>query len=208
MTMRLPRLPFSLDPLIAEAKRRARRRRLVLALVVAAGVAVAAAFALRSGAGPGGAPAPGGAGSAANEVSILASGVAPVTGGWVVATMTPDLQKDGQSARAILVAKAPIDASGNFVLRPDPTSPALNRAIATAIAKNGGWVNLDLTESGDDGKSAVTSITRQYVDASGKPLSVAEFRAAPHRGHWIGNGTGNTTTVDPKYETPLFSSQH
>jgi hypothetical protein len=34
-------LPFSLDPLIADAKRRARRRRLLLALAVAAGDAVA-----------------------------------------------------------------------------------------------------------------------------------------------------------------------
>jgi len=131
-----------------------------------------------------------------------------ITGGVVVATITPDLVRDGQSAMAIPVATAPIDASGNFVLRPDPTSRALSRATAKAIATNGGWVNLDLTETGADGKSAVTSITRQYVDASGKPLSLAEFRAAPHRGHWIGNGTGNTTTVDPKYETPLFSSQH
>lgn len=39
----LPRLPFSLDPLIAEAKRRARRRRglIILAVLVAAGAAVA-----------------------------------------------------------------------------------------------------------------------------------------------------------------------
>jgi hypothetical protein len=206
MTLRVPRLPFSLDPLIAEAKRRARRRRLVLALIVAAGVAVAVGFALRSGRGPGGTPSPGGAGSAANQGPILASGVAPVTGGFVVATMPPDV-KVGQSAPVILIAKAPIDASGNFVLRPDPTARALSRATAKAIATNGGWVNLDLTETGADGKSAVTSITRQYVDASGKPLSLAEFRAAPRSGHWVGSGTGNTTAVDPKYEITLGSSQ-
>jgi hypothetical protein len=42
MTQHVPRLPFSLDPLIAEAKRRMRRRRVVvaaLAVVLAAGVA-------------------------------------------------------------------------------------------------------------------------------------------------------------------------
>jgi hypothetical protein len=55
MTLHVPRLPFSLDPLMAEAKRRALRRRLLLALSVAAAAAVAAAFAVHSGAGPGGA---------------------------------------------------------------------------------------------------------------------------------------------------------
>jgi hypothetical protein len=62
MTVQVPRLPFSLDPLIAEAKRRARQRRFLLA-VVAAVIALAAggaAYATRSApalvAGP---PAPG-----------------------------------------------------------------------------------------------------------------------------------------------------
>jgi hypothetical protein len=50
MELRVPRLPFSLDPLIAEAKRRANRRRLLLAslLVVLVGPAAATAFGLRS----------------------------------------------------------------------------------------------------------------------------------------------------------------
>ncbi|HEU5477316.1 MAG TPA: hypothetical protein VFU64_05740 [Gaiellaceae bacterium] len=54
MTFRVSRLPFSLDPLIAEAKRRMRRRRLLVAgLVVAlAGGAAGAGLALR-GTGPG-----------------------------------------------------------------------------------------------------------------------------------------------------------
>ena len=42
MTAHIPRLPFSLDPLIAEAKRRARQRRALVALVVVAVVAVGA----------------------------------------------------------------------------------------------------------------------------------------------------------------------
>jgi len=48
MELRVPRLPFSLDPLIAEAKRRANRRRLLLAslLVVLAGAAAVAVLAL------------------------------------------------------------------------------------------------------------------------------------------------------------------
>jgi hypothetical protein len=209
MTIRVPRLPFSLDPLIAEAKRRARRRRLLLTLGIAAGAAIAVTFALQTRAGPGGPAPPAGAGSvgaAPNAGSVLASGVAPVTGGRVVATMDPDLKKVGQSARAIQVATAPIDASGNFVLRPDPTSRPLARAIIKAIAKNDDWVNLDLVETGADGKTAITSIARQYVDDSGKPLSLAEFRAAPGSGHWVGDGAGNTT-VDPKNEVAIPSSQ-
>jgi hypothetical protein len=41
MTVRVPRLPFSLDPLLAEAKRRARLRRLLVALVAVVVVAAA-----------------------------------------------------------------------------------------------------------------------------------------------------------------------
>src|SRR5690349_13600277 len=49
MTMRLPRLPIALDPLIAEAKRRMRRRRLVaVALVVCVGLAVGLTLESRS----------------------------------------------------------------------------------------------------------------------------------------------------------------
>lgn len=62
MTAHLPRLPFSLDPLIAEAKRRARQRRLLLAVVCAvAALAVGGAvFATRSAASlVAGPPAPG-----------------------------------------------------------------------------------------------------------------------------------------------------
>jgi hypothetical protein len=41
MISQVPRLPFALDPLIAEAKRRARQRRVLVALVA---IAVVAAF--------------------------------------------------------------------------------------------------------------------------------------------------------------------
>jgi hypothetical protein len=54
MTLLVPRLPFSLDPLIAEAKRRARQRRGLVAigaLLILAGAA-GAALALRSPNGP------------------------------------------------------------------------------------------------------------------------------------------------------------
>ena len=65
MLTNLPRLPWALDPLIAEAKRRARRRRLLvcLGLVLLAGIVVGLTVALRpSGGGPsGGFAAPTGA---------------------------------------------------------------------------------------------------------------------------------------------------
>ena len=206
MTLRVPRLPFSLDPLIAEAKRRARRRRLLLALGIAAGGAVALIIALNPGAGPGGPPSPAATGGASSEGPVLAGGVAPVTGGRVVATVMGDATRIGQRVRVTQVAAAPIDAPGNFVLRPDPGSRPLAAAIIRAITKNGGWVNLDLLETGAGGNTAITGIARQYVDASGKPLSLAEFRAAPGSGHWIGDRTGGTT-VDPKYEIALPASQ-
>ena len=54
MTVRVPRLPFSLDPLMAEAKRRMRRRRLWIAasLILIGGIAAAVASMATSG-GPG-----------------------------------------------------------------------------------------------------------------------------------------------------------
>jgi hypothetical protein len=49
MTLRVPRFPFSLDPLIAEAKRQTQRRRvLVAAAAVLIAAATAGAFGLRS----------------------------------------------------------------------------------------------------------------------------------------------------------------
>jgi hypothetical protein len=50
MTVRVPRLPFSLDPLIAEAKRRTRRRRMLLpAAVIVVAASSAAGWRLASG---------------------------------------------------------------------------------------------------------------------------------------------------------------
>ena len=44
--MQIPRLPFALDPLIAEAKRRARRRRYLVGLGLVAAVAIATGLTL------------------------------------------------------------------------------------------------------------------------------------------------------------------
>lgn len=54
MMLHISRLPFSLDPLMVEAKRRARRRRLILFLALAAGAVAAVTFSLQSGGGSGG----------------------------------------------------------------------------------------------------------------------------------------------------------
>ena len=163
---------------------------------------------MQSGPGPG-VRSPGGAvsgGTASNDGPALAGGVAAVRGGTVVATVTPNSAKVGRRVRVTQVATAPVDGSGHFVLRPDPTSRPLARAIVQAIRTNGGWVNLGLIETGADGRTAITDISRQYVDASGKPFSVAEFRSEPRDGHWIGTGTGDTT-VDPRDEVALPSSR-
>jgi uncharacterized membrane protein YgcG len=55
MTAQVPRLPFSLDPLIAEAKRRARQRRVILvaAGLVTVALALALFFAVGGGSGAG-----------------------------------------------------------------------------------------------------------------------------------------------------------
>jgi hypothetical protein len=65
MAVRVPRLPFSLDPLMAEAKRRARQRRLLIALgvLLVAGLAAGLTFAFRS---PGGGSPSGGGLTSAN----------------------------------------------------------------------------------------------------------------------------------------------
>jgi hypothetical protein len=62
MTAHVPRLPFSLDPLMAEAKRRMRRRRLLgpVVIVMLVGGVAGATLALRGPSGPN--TAPGGAG--------------------------------------------------------------------------------------------------------------------------------------------------
>lgn len=73
MTLHAPRLPISVDPLMAEAKRRMRQRRLLVgALIVALAAAVAgASLALRGPKGPAGAPAGSGHGLATANIGQL-----------------------------------------------------------------------------------------------------------------------------------------
>jgi hypothetical protein len=183
----------------------ARRRRIASVLVLAFVVMAFAAV---------------GAGGSAQKPSlavftttpVLASGVAPVTGGTVTVTATPNLANVGDSGAPIQVATAPIDASGNFVLQPTTTSGALASLISSALAQNNGWVNLDLTETGADGTTTIQSITRQYVDSSGQPVSLSAFQSAETAGQtgttaptsglgrWVGSQADNgSTTVGPAY---------
>jgi hypothetical protein len=77
VTVHLSRLPFALDPLIAEAKRRARQRRLLVALgvVLLAALAPGLTLALRS---PG-SPSAGGGGPVFNHASFNGAAKPPVT---------------------------------------------------------------------------------------------------------------------------------
>jgi hypothetical protein len=58
MTLHVPRTPFALDPLIAEAKRRARQRRVLLVLPFVVGAAAVAGFVLGSSGGGAGTDRP------------------------------------------------------------------------------------------------------------------------------------------------------
>lgn len=68
ITLRVPRLPVTFDPLIGEAKRRARRRRvLIVAVLLAAGLGAGVTLALRS--SPSGPASGGPSGAAAGAVA-------------------------------------------------------------------------------------------------------------------------------------------
>jgi hypothetical protein len=73
--VRVPPLPFSLDPLIAEAKRRARQRRLLIAVavVVVGGLAAALTFGLRSSNDPIAVARPGGGFARISGMTLVAS---------------------------------------------------------------------------------------------------------------------------------------
>ena len=103
MTVRAPRFPFTLDPLMAEAKRRARQRRVLIALaVLLAALAIGLTFAFRS---PGGRSPNGGGLTSGNHSSAERPGSGPlaVTTGMtakeVLATAGRPLLVDRQNPR-------------------------------------------------------------------------------------------------------------
>lgn len=146
---------------------------------------------------------------------VLATGVAPVTGGTVTATVAPGLQNVGDSAQVPPVASASIDPSGNFTVRADPNTGAIASAVAHAIAANDGWVNIDLTEVGANGEMTIQSISRQFVGGSGQPVVGAASKkshTASGVGHWAGeNGTtrvGSSYTKIASASVPRAAAFH
>ena len=135
---------------------------------------------------------------------VLATGVAPtgVTSGIVTATVEPPLQNVGDSGQAITVASAPISASGGFVLTADPGVGSMESVVNDAIANNGGWVNMDLIETGANGETTIQSVSRQFVSSSGQMVSATSIdgagAGASSLGSWSGDEADNeSTTIDP-----------
>jgi hypothetical protein len=124
-----------------------------------------------------------------NEGPVLVSGVTPFTSGTVVATVQVAATKPIASIPLAQVATAPIDASGRFVLRANPTFGPL----ADAIRQGDGEVavNIEARQGGASRKAVSVDFWEFFVGASGKPLSVAKFRAAPGSGHWLSMHCGH-----------------
>jgi hypothetical protein len=137
-------------------------------------------------------------------VPVLASGVTPVTNGVVTASITPSTKKIGDSVRPVQVASGTIDSAGNFVIAADPGSGAMAPVVQDALAKNNGWINLDLTEIGADGETAVQSIARRFVNDAGQTFQAGALRtagsAASGLGRWSGEeGDDGSTAVEPAH---------
>ena len=137
---------------------------------------------------------------------VLASGVAPagVANGFVTALVHPDLKQVGATGQVTTLASAPIDASGNFTLTANPAAGAMAAAVARADANNGGWLNMDLVETGANGEVVVQGASRQYA-SSGQMVPLSSIQsvapaAAASLGSWRSDpesSDGGTTTVDP-----------
>jgi hypothetical protein len=110
MTLSVLRFPFSLDPLIAEAKRRARRRRLLAVVaVLIAGGALGAAFAVRSSNGSGGAGATVASRQIPNPVPAVASNCGrgvPGRGFHVFACMSGGARAGHPHPKELLVVRS------------------------------------------------------------------------------------------------------
>jgi hypothetical protein len=90
MTVRVPPLPFSVDPLMAEAKRRARQRRVrvAIAVLLLGAVAGGLTLALRSPGGPSG----GGGGPGSNNASLGSATAPPVTAAMLTAVRRDEVR--------------------------------------------------------------------------------------------------------------------
>lgn len=138
----VPRLPLSLDPLIAEAKRRAKQRRvLVLAVLVVIGITVGVVFALQSPGGPsvGGSSASRGVQSSAG-LANLAVPVDPTERHWRQWIGSEALSPAVSRSLAIGAERAVrshVAASGATVVRlrlwRTTAPPSVELVVATAI---------------------------------------------------------------------------
>jgi hypothetical protein len=146
--------------------------------------------------------------TAAPTAPVLASGNVPVSGGVIVATVMPDLVEGGAAKPVIVVAEAPVDASGNYVLTASPTSGEMVSALARA-ATNGGWVNLDLTATGTNGKMVIESTSRRFTggqwisDGSDRAGKVALLRRASAKRSYAVTAA---TAVDCSAQMSLIST--
>ena len=97
MTLRVPRLPFSFDPLIAEARRRAQRRWLIITLIAALLTGgTAATLALTS---------PGPPGAARLSASVRTQAKSLVGGIFFIGRVPADLPSHGLEAGVVTVYK-------------------------------------------------------------------------------------------------------
>jgi hypothetical protein len=142
MTLHVPRLPFALDPLIAEAKRRAKQRRvLVLAALVVVGIVVGLAFALRSTGGPkrGGASAHQGVQSSASlgDIVVPANATERLWRAWIRSQVPGSAVSRSVALRTRRAVRSRVAASGATVVRlrvwRTTSPPSIELVAATAI---------------------------------------------------------------------------
>jgi hypothetical protein len=117
MTLGVLRLPFSLDPLMAEAQRRARQRRFLIALgfLLVAGLAAGLTFAFRS---PGGGSPSGGGLTSASYSQWGVSLRYPAA--WTRLDCTYGLQSSGNPISLLTTAQPATCPNGRTLVFPPP----------------------------------------------------------------------------------------
>ena len=139
MTAHVPRLPFSLDPLMAEAKRRARQRRFLVALLVLliVGGVLGTVLANR----PSGGPGPGGLGQRvqpgtdSTRIGVPESAAERAWVRWIKTQSIDGVGFDALHAPKVAV-QAAVEATGARLIRLHvwPTSPASVEVVVRTTA--------------------------------------------------------------------------
>jgi hypothetical protein len=166
MTLHVSRLPFSLDPVIREAKRRARQRRALVALgvVVLAGLAVGLAFAFRS---PDGGPSGGLPTASYSQPNANLSVTYPV--GWHVTTnnwtsISDPVQRfviysgrlpqkmgpprAGQELGVLMEVKPPLSQDALRQFSPHPANFGARRLTPSVEGFSGNWQETTFRDRG------------------------------------------------------------